>query len=625
MVKGGLKLKRELAPHQPQPATEDSPVARVWVDASVYHLDQEFSYVVPRNLSESAQVGSLVSLPFHGREVIGVVLSRVSDEPTVGLKSITKVLGAFPLLTEDTLHLIRIAAARYAAHPFDLIRSAIPERMPTIEKEFTELHLELKGNRRPERPQYLQIPPAAFRAELLARKIEQLSKFGGVLTLLPDSKELLDLSQQLVKENISHVVLDSQLPKSEYYRNFLKVRTGQSTVVIGTRSAVFAPVFNLANILIYNEGSEHFYERRSPGWNARDIALVRSKLEIISLTFAGYSPSTEIGKLIGDGLVDFRRARGKVKVSTFTPVHGELLPSRAIPVIRKALVDGPVLFLVPLKGYAQAIRCNKCKTVSRCECGGAHEKLSATALITCNHCSQSIKSWKCVWCHEGEPSLISRGVERHLYEIGLLFPGISAHFSTSDHPISGKIDQGIILATPTMAPHSTHGYSAVVILEGNRFLNQPDMRATERVREMFFAHSALAKAGAPVILVQDEGNPTATAIATWNPTIALQRDLQERLDLHLPPYVRTASLTMENAEVIRLKNALVTALDEKRLPASTRILGPIDLGAKASLILTASISESDELVRTIHEFMRRRSSSKKPLPTLRIDPYSLSR
>jgi primosomal protein N' (replication factor Y) len=175
-----------------------------------------------------------------------------------------------------------------------------------------------------------------------------------------------------------------------------------------------------------------------------------------------------------------------------------------------------------------------------------------------------------------------------------------------------------------MAPVTTTGYSAVVFLEGNRFLNQPDMRANERVREMFFSHAALATTDGLVIFIQDEGHSITTAIATWNPSMAIHRELEERKSLQLPPYVRVAKLTMEQAEVTRLHNALLVAKDEGRIPKTAKILGPISSGEKASLILTVDITEGEDLIRTIHEFMRRRSVSKKVLPSLRIDPYSLS-
>jgi primosomal protein N' (replication factor Y) len=169
------------------------------------------------------------------------------------------------------------------------------------------------------------------------------------------------------------------------------------------------------------------------------------------------------------------------------------------------------------------------------------------------------------------------------------------------------------------------GYSAVVVLEGNRFLNQPDMRASERIREMYFAHAALAQSGAPIILIQDDGDSIVTALATWNPSVALHRNLEERKSLSLPPYVRSAHLSVETSEVVRLKSALATAIAEGRLPLSSRILGPVQSGEKSALILTVDVKDGESLLSTLHEFMRRRSAAKKTLPSLRIDPYSLSR
>lgn len=625
MVKGGLKLKRELAPAVALQPVGDLILAQVWVDASVYHLDTTFSYLIPGNLSHLVKVGSLVSVPFHGREIIGCVTAIEGTETTAGFKNISKVISEIPYLQPHLLTLIGEAARRYAAHPFDLIRSAIPDRMATVEKEFLGLIDHSQPSSGGGLRQYLQLPPARPRSQLMAAKISQLSKSGGVLVVLPDSREVNLLSSALSLIDIKHIVLDSSIGKSEYLRNFLTARLGLNNIVIGTRSAIYAPVSNLASLIIYNEGSEHLYERRSPGWNARDIALLRGRTEKLDIYCIGYSPSTDIARFIDEEWFEFKKARSRVKVLTIPQVSGELIPSRAIPVIRKSLLEGQVLFLVPLKGYAQAIRCARCKTVSRCECGGAHEQISPNSPITCHHCLSQVKNWKCVWCHHEQPSLAARGIERHQFEIGLLFPNTPTMISSGDHQVSEVPSKSIVIATPGMAPLVSGGYSAVVILEGNRFLNQPDMRSSERIREMYFSHASLARSGAPVLLVQDEGNPISTALATWNPFTAITYDLQERKAIGLPPFVRTAVMTMGTSEITRLKSALVTAVNEERLPASTKVLGPIVIKDKSSLILTVDVAHGDELIHTIHEFMRRRSAAKKALPSLRIDPYSLSR
>jgi primosomal protein N' (replication factor Y) len=625
IVKGGLKLKRELAPRTIEEPRGPFTVAQVWVDSSVFHLDTAFSYLIPGNLADLIEIGSMVSVPFHGRDLTGFVIALEAPDSLVGLKNIHKVIGKHALLSQETINLIKVAAQRYAAHPLDLVRSAVPERVAAAEKNFIESAFAFRKSSGEGIRQYLQLPPGRSRASLMAQKVGALRRDGAVLVILPDHREVSEVVAELQKQGIAPSVLDSSLPKSEYYSHFLTTRCGMTDVVVGTRSAIFAPVSNLRSILIYNEGSENYYERRAPGWNVRDIALLRAELEHINLYFAGYSPSTEVARIIDLNECEFKKVRSKVRVSAIAQTHGELLPSRAIAPLREALKIGPVLFLVPLKGYAQAIRCAKCRTISRCACGGSHVKISATSPISCSHCATDYQAWSCIWCQHPVPSLVARGAERHQQELGLLFPGKAIQLSTSDHPIAEVAGPSLVVATPGMAPRVSQGYAAVVLLEGNRFLNQPDMRASERVREMFFAHAALAAPSAPVIFVQDEGHSIVTAITTWNPTIAIHRDLEERRNLNLPPYVRCALMTMESKEIIRLKNALLSSQEEGRIPVSTKILGPIPAGEKSALILTVDLEDGDELIKTLHEFMRRRSAAKKELPSLRIDPYSLSR
>jgi len=619
-----LRLKSEVVSAPIITAQGEGSIVDVWVDAGVYHLDSTFTYSIPIKYMEQISVGSMVMVPFHGREITAVVVARRTDPTLKNLKNISKVLGDIPLLSSSIIELIRLASERYAAHPFDLIRSAVPSRVVGVEKEFAGSAIEewrlssIQGVRK-----YLQLPPVRSRSELIANKVREAASNGGVLVVLPDSREVNLLQAALAAYGVRATVFDSSQGKSEGYKSFLEVRLGITSIVIGTRSAIFAPIHNLKSVYIYNEGSEHFYEQRSPGWNVRDIAFLRHHIEGLNLTFIGYCPSTEVARLIDEEWIDFKRTRAKVKVSAFESSMGELLPSRAIPRIRKALEIGPVLFLVPLKGYAQAIRCSKCRTISRCECGGAHEKRSSNASISCAHCLKTVPEWRCAWCSAIVPLLGQRGIERHQQEIGALFPKIAIHFSTVDHSL-GSIDSGIVLTTPGMAPVTPQGYSAVVVLEADRFLSQPDMRAQERVRELIFAHSALVSVSGEVIVIGDSSHPIVTALTSWNPSMIIHQELQERSSLHLPPYARVARFTLATDEATRFKSALLKAKDEGLIPSNTEILGPIPFGDKSSLIISTPVADGEALIKTLHEFMRRRSTAKKLLPTMRIDPYSLS-
>ena len=626
MSRSGLRLKAELIANPTQPPVGDNFLAKVWVDTGVFHLDGEYSYLIPGNLSQEVQVGSLVKVPFNGRELIALVITRENWNGEANLKSISGVQGRVPLLTEEQIQLIKLLSVRYISHPFDLIRSIVPARIISVEKNRntdTPTVKKLKSKKRINT--YLQLPPFRNMESLVAAKLKELLRDGPTLAIFPDVRTVSAIGRALESLDVSFTRYDSSQSRADHFSSYLDSLLGQTKLVIGTRSAVFSPLLEIANIVIYDEESEHYYEKRSPGWNARDVAFTRSSNENLSLTFIGYSPSLELCKFIQSKEVLYRKSGVRTQVFEYDQPHGELIPSKALQEVKKSLKNGPVLFIAPNKGWAHAIRCAKCKTLSKCQCGGNFEITSEKSGITCNHCQMINPQWKCAWCENQGYALVGRGMERHAHEIGKLLPGELVRSSNAESPIIDEITTGIVIATQGMAPKASNGYSAVIFLEGNRFNNQPDMRAQERMRELFFTQSALAQQFGSIVLIQDPGNPIVTALRLWNPLPILERELAEREDLNLPPFTHTVELTMPKEEITRLKNALIKSQEDGRLPAHMKILGPIVKAEKSSIVLLSKPSDSESVNLLVHEFMRRRSLAKKTLPSLRIDPYSLSR
>ena len=127
-----------------------------------------------------------------------------------------------------------------------------------------------------------------------------------------------------------------------------------------------------------------------------------------------------------------------------------------------------------------------------------------------------------------------------------------------------------------------------------------------------------------VLLVLDEVHPIIAALARWNVATLLKRELGERQELELPPYVTSAVLVMDAVTVPQILSGLKKALAEGRIPASTRIYGPTILPkTQGKIVLHVSHDHWPELGKVLHELQRRRSISKKDLLTLRINPYSL--
>jgi len=132
-----FRLKAEVAPASSGPRASVLPYARVQVDTGVFHLDQLYDYQIPEKLTGFVQVGVRVQVPFGNRETEGIVVDRVAAPERAGdLKSITKVLSVVPIATTQSLQFIDLVAQHFACNPWDLIRSAIPPRVASVDKDF---------------------------------------------------------------------------------------------------------------------------------------------------------------------------------------------------------------------------------------------------------------------------------------------------------------------------------------------------------------------------------------------------------------------------------------------------------------------------------------------------------
>jgi len=618
-----LKLKIQRAPQPAGPAASDLPVASVWVDSGIPTLTEPFSYLIPEKLTSQIQIGSRVQVPFKDKHLEGIVIDRTAlTTDAREMKSIYKLLGEFPVASQETLELISLTANYWGGSPYDVIRSAIPPRVASAEKGLA-LTAAPESFKSEASATFHLLPPKTDPIVALISLVTNSKVSGAQLVIVPTARDLNRLAAALVKGGIEFISLDSNLPRADRYRNFLEVSLGGAGLIIGMRGAIFAPIPGLAEIYLHQENSEHYYERRTPHWNAREVAWIRSKLSNLILHLTGYVPSLDVAIDIDKKEITYQANREKIVVVAQASSKGELIPSKIYQQVRKALLGGPILFLVPAKGYATAISCAKCRNIAICECGGKLSKSSAKSDPICVLCSKKYQNWKCGWCGEVRVFLTSRGIERFAEEIGRSFPNQIVIQSTANDPrdFVGS-ESALVISTPGVEPIAENGYSAVVILQVDRFLSSSASNGIERAYSNFFAASALVSDAGLIALVYDDGAPITSALTTWNPATISKREIEQRIQLQLPPISTAVLVLADTAELVRLKSALESAKEESRAPKSLRVYGPT-VGEGAKLTLLVDPTDQIELVSLLREINKRRSISKKPLLGYRVNPYSL--
>lgn len=627
-----LKLKREVIRAGIEASAKTLPIARIWVDTGVFHLDGTYDYLVPEKLTEYVQVGVRVEVEFGKAIYEGLVIERVAKtDSAVKAKQISKLLSPHPVATAETIALFLHSSKRWAGVPYDIIRSAIPPRVASVDKEFFESPVSLAklGNAISKKIRvFWSLPPTKSVGELLTEYIRSREETEQILIVCATERELLDIETHLLEVFPEEVLarLDATLTRTDRYRNFLRVTNGTARIGLGLRGAVFTPLSHGATIAIVSESSENLHEPRTPGWNARDVGLLRASLFDTNIILFGFTPSLEAARLIETKWLSAVSYRTKRHVIAQEQSLGALLPSKVFDVVRKALTTGTVLCLVPRRGYGNAVLCSKCRNVAHCSCGGRLTVLGKNAPPRCALCSQKYEIWRCSYCQSSDIYLAARGIDRFVEEIGRAFPNQPVINSSGDHIIDEiELKHGLVVATPGAEPRIKKGYAAVVLLEGMRFFGTSDIRASERAREQYFTASHLNSDVATTFVALDPVHPIVAALTRWDATAMVRRELAEQEGVHLPPYYRFISLEIDNKEANLLHAGIAQAIASGRVPAATNLRGPhLQANSTSRITLTIPVVEAALLLAFVQELQRRRSLAGKPLLRIRVDPYSLT-
>lgn len=630
-----FRLKAEVASAPSGPRAFELAYVRARVDTGVFHLDELYDYIVPEKFSDTARIGVRIQVPFGSREVEAVIVERAAKPERAGaLKFITKVLSPHPIATDSSLRLIDQVACDYACNSWDVIRSAIPSRVASVDKNFIRDASPVESKKRVNEQeqtrekgssrfiQFAAFIPAAKQAATVALKVFER---GSVLIVAPDEKDVDQIIRELTNSKSSILKLSSSMPREERYKNFLECMNEGQRIVVGTRSSVFAPINGLSTVIIYKESSPDHFEIRSPGWNSKDVAKRRAKMEGLNVISLGYCPSIEIANSIEAGEVLFESHQSSLNVAAFNPDSGTLLPGRIFPEIRKALLSGPVLFLAARKGYGNALLCSHCRNVALCECGGRLQVGAKSKPPICVHCGKKFNEWRCKFCSGSTQYLAGRGIERASEEISRAFPGYPVLISSGE-VIKESIDAkpSLILSTPGAQPLVEGGYAAVVILDAIRFFSHTDIRTQERAREIIFETAALISEQGKVLLIIDQVHPIVSAITRWNVVPVLKRELADRSEIKQPPYVASALMIVADSEGVSIATGFRRAVSDNRLPHSVEVFGPTPVAKdQCKIVIFCDHQDVEKLQGFLHEFQKKRSVARKDLISMRLEPYSL--
>jgi len=604
---------------------EENPVAKVLVHTPVSYLEDIYDYWIPKELSDQVLPGSVVKIEFGKSITEGLVLERNNQE-LKNLKPIEGIIGWPGMIESNVIDHLRKVQARFGGDLWSLINSylpAIPKKFSSVSATISNLvvhRIEINSNllnkddlsrlQNEHGLRYSVNQPGGLPLfETLFELIKMRSQLGQVLVIASDFREFEYLSTQMMKRFGGDLNLyDSRLGKAERFKQFQKINRDKPKIILGNRSSAFTTLQEKSSVFVINDGDQSHYEIRSPGWNSRDVTLLRSANT--SLFFYSATPSFEIQRLIDLNWIKKLQINSKADTNFFV-TEGQ---DSYIPVIKKALQKGNVLISVAAKGYANIFLCSKCRNLASCKCGGKLRILSSGSSPSCYLCNEDQKNWRCTFCGESKPYVISKGLDRKAEEIARAIPSATVlKFSADNDP---KIDNGknqIFVSSRGCEP--LVNYAGLILLDGERLFNQPALRAEESLKQNWFDLLSRVIDGGYVYISLLNNHPLTQQLLLKKASNSTSNNL--RKESKLPPFYRFCEVFGERSSLSAFAENL---RKDERFIAS----GPIATKEeKGKLIIRVDVDHGRDLVEIMQDVVKMQAVKGKPLFDYRFDKYEL--
>ncbi len=453
------------------------------------------------------------------------------------------------------------------------------------------------------------------KTEVYLRAIEEVVKRGKqALVLVPE----ISLTPQTVRRFAGRfgdvAVLHSSLGDAERGVQWRRALHGQAKVVVGARSAVFAPVQNLGLVVIDEEHETSFKQDTTPRYHGRDVAVMRARIEDVPIVLGSATPSLESWSNARRGQYQLLTMTKRAASRPLPPVRlidlrhqparkgrPSALSEPLVEAIKRALAEGgQVMMLLNRRGFATHVHCPACGHVETCRfCDLALTYHKQRDIMVCHYCAyEQEPALNCPACGQSAIRYQGLGTEKLEAELQERFPDRVVRRMDSDtmrKPGShartlGAFRKGeihILLGTQMIAKGLDFpNVTLVGVINADMSLHIPDFRSSERTFQLLSQVSGRAGRGPKggVVLVQtfNPEHPAIRHAASHDYNAFVAGELSHREAHGYPPYSRLARVIVRGPDEDAVR-AFADKMAEafraailKEAEGAVRLLGPAE-------------------------------------------------
>lgn len=667
------------------------------VDVAIpVRVSNSFHYLIDDDSGQLLSRGSVVSVPFGSRKAYGFVVGfpEKAEIENSKLKNILEILVSNPVFDEPMFQFLKWVSDYYC-HPLgEVIATAIPKafwapkknskrRVKNQTEKIENLSSEQRFDLNPEqktavdsildpgehRPYLLHGVTGSGKTEVYLNTLDfMLEKEKTGIILVPEIALTPQLTQRFsIRFPGQIAVLHSDLTPKERLHQWDLITSGKAKIVIGARSAVFAPLKNIGIIIVDEEHETSFKQEDSLRYNARDLAVVRAKLLGAKVVLGSATPSAETyqnaitGKYVHLKLSERVNKRAmpktlfvdiKDKNQWYAPTVSWLSRSLVDAISRTLEQRQQVMLYLNRLGFAHFLFCADCGHTWRCRnCDVSLTYYQNSPLLKCHYCGEQKKvPHSCETCQGTRLDTMGLGTEQVEKSLISIFP--EARICRMDRgAIKNKKDLeevlnriqnrevDIVIGTQMIAKgHDFPGIALVGILLADASLNLPDFRANERTFQVITQVSGRAgRADTPgevVIQALNPEHPVLLAASRHEQEEFYRTELAARKLFQFPPFQRAVMLRFQHSNPQRVEMfanqvvRLIQGVLNKRFP-NCQVLGPTEAPiAKVKkmyrwqcLVKTESVREIQSLLKLLFDWERQQKSNVQM--AVDVDPINL--
>ncbi|RKY31223.1 MAG: primosomal protein N' [Candidatus Omnitrophota bacterium] len=542
-------------------------------------IDGPFDYSVPDNFAQKLAVGMRVKVNFSNRNLVGYVVGISGKSSIPRLKPVLDILDEVPTLNKNMLLLTKRVSERYCCSWGEAIDTALPQALRKSRHilKYTQPKIKTTPQEKP-LAKLLEDIGGRFRWDFYFSSIKDtLDKGKKAIILFPDINSVLKAYGKIKAGMKTHVgILYRKQTKA--LEEWLKIKMQQVNVVVGTRSAVFAPIENLGLIIVDEEGDPVYKQDQVPHYNAREVALMRMAIEKTRVILSSRSPSIESFYLAKRGKIEYvcPEATIPTQIKTVDLKNGYYNRERKT-IFSKYLQDsigavlkskGKILLFINRKGFATFASCRHCGNILKCpRCNINLVYHFAKNILSCHYCNYKTAPLEiCPICNSGYIRYRGIGTEKIESELSRIFP--EAKVRMIEGPQKTNIDDAdIFIATESVMKSPELKFDLVGVLYVDNLLNRQDLRSAEKT---FRILTGLLNFTEKSIVIQTrlKQHQVLEALVQKNSRIFYKKELLQRKQLGFPPYEHLGLLKFRGRSALKVEE---TANEEfKELSRSSK-------------------------------------------------------